>query len=34
LFKPRATRRAAHLYGYALGYDAKPSWQGAPEYEA
>ncbi|MCC2633734.1 MAG: hypothetical protein K0S48_1620 [Ramlibacter sp.] len=26
LFKPRATRRAAHLYGYALGYDAKPSW--------
>lgn len=26
LLKPRATRRAAHLYGYALGYDTKPSW--------
>lgn len=25
-FKPRATRRAAQHYGYALGYDSKPSW--------
>jgi hypothetical protein len=25
-FKPRATRKAAHLYGYALGYHAKPTW--------
>lgn len=29
-FKPRATRKAAHLYGYALGYDTKPSW---PHYQ-
>jgi len=26
-FKPRATRKAAHLYGYALGYESKPSWR-------
>jgi hypothetical protein len=26
-FKPRATRRAAHLYGYALDYSATPSWR-------
>lgn len=25
-FKPRAMRKAAHLYGYALGYDPTPSW--------
>jgi hypothetical protein len=25
-FKPRATRRAARAYGYALPYDARPSW--------
>jgi hypothetical protein len=25
-FKPRATRKAAHLYGYALQYSAVPSW--------
>jgi hypothetical protein len=24
--KPRATRRAAQRYGYALGYDSKPTW--------
>ena len=26
LFKPRAMRRAAHLYGYALNYHPTPSW--------
>ena len=26
LVKPRATRRAAHLYGYALQYQPRPSW--------
>jgi hypothetical protein len=25
-FKPRATRKAAQHYGYALGYDTTPSW--------
>jgi len=25
-FKPRATRKAALVYGYALAYDAQPSW--------
>ena len=25
-FKPRAMRKAAHLYGYALQYKALPSW--------
>ena len=25
-FKPRAMRKAAHLYGYALGFHALPSW--------
>lgn len=25
-FKPRSMRKAAHLYGYALGYGATPSW--------
>jgi hypothetical protein len=25
--KPRATRKAAHLYGYALGYNTRPSWR-------
>ncbi|MCG2595696.1 hypothetical protein LZ009_23205 [Ramlibacter sp. XY19] len=25
-FKPRATRKAAQLYGYALGHHSKPSW--------
>ncbi|QJW83417.1 hypothetical protein HK414_02125 [Ramlibacter terrae] len=25
-FKPRATRRAAQRYGYALAYQSKPSW--------
>lgn len=30
LVKPRATRKAAQLYGYALDYDAKPSW---PQYQ-
>jgi hypothetical protein len=25
-FKPRATRKAAHLYGYALDYSTTPSW--------
>jgi hypothetical protein len=28
--KPRATRKAAHLYGYALTYSSKPSW---PQYQ-
>jgi hypothetical protein len=27
-FKPRATRRAAHLYGYALAYSPTPAWAG------
>jgi hypothetical protein len=26
-FKPRVTRRAAKEYGYALPYDARPSWR-------
>lgn len=26
LFKPRAMRKAAHLYGYALGYSPTPAW--------
>ncbi|MGV3573086.1 MAG: hypothetical protein ACO1PB_21025 [Ramlibacter sp.] len=30
LFKPRATRRAAQRYGYALAYQSKPSW---PHYQ-
>lgn len=25
-FKPRATRRAAHAYGYALAYQPRPHW--------
>jgi len=25
-FKPRATRKAAQRYGYALGYQTKPAW--------
>lgn len=25
-FKPRATRKAAQLYGYRLAYSSKPSW--------
>ncbi len=25
-FKPRAMRRAAHAYGYALAYEATPAW--------
>ena len=25
-FKPRATRKAAHAYGYALAYHSRPSW--------
>ena len=25
-FKPRATRKAARLYGYALAYDTQPAW--------
>lgn len=28
LLKPRATRKAAQRYGYALAYQAKPSWAG------
>ena len=28
--KPKATRKAAHLYGYALAYQSKPSW---PQYQ-
>jgi hypothetical protein len=27
-FKPRATRRAAHTYGFDLGYRSKPDWAG------
>jgi hypothetical protein len=27
-FKPRATRKAAHAYGYALAYRPQPSWAG------
>jgi hypothetical protein len=26
-FKPRATRKAAHQYGYALGYNSQPAWR-------
>ncbi len=28
LLKPRVTRKAAHDYGYALGYRPRPSWEG------
>ena len=29
-FKPRAMRKAAHAYGYALQYQASPSWAQVP----